>query len=158
MNEQTKQLVTLHINDMVKEVFVRNAETLLETLRNQLGLTSAKPGCGNGDCGACTVLINDLPVNACHILSVEACNHSITTIEGLQDTNVQNAFINNWAIQCGYCTPGFILNCHALLKHHPQADDKTIEEWLDSNICRCTGYQEIKEVVKELMQVEKANG
>lgn len=158
MNDQTKQLVTLRINGMAKEVFVRNAETLLETLRNQLGLIGAKPGCGNGDCGSCTVLINDLPINACHILSVEARSYSITTIEGLKDTKVHEAFINNWAIQCGYCTPGFILNCHALIKQHPSADDKTIDEWLDSNICRCTGYQDIKEVVKGLMQVEQANG
>lgn len=158
MDVQTKQLITLHINSMPREVFVRNAETLLETLRNQIGLIGAKPGCGNGDCGSCTILINDLPINACHILAVEAANHAITTIEGLKDTAIHEAFINNWAIQCGYCTPGFILNIHALLKHHPNADNATIDEWLDSNICRCTGYQEIKETVKSLMQMRRAHG
>ena len=88
MDTQTKQLVTLNINNMQREVFVRNAETLLETLRNRLGLVGAKPGCGNGDCGSCTVLINDLPINACHILSVEAANHTKITIEGLKDTAI----------------------------------------------------------------------
>lgn len=158
MNVQTKRQITLDINGNRREVFVRNAETLLETLRNQLGLIGAKPGCGNGDCGSCTILINNLPINACHILSVEAAGFSITTIEGLEDTKVHEAFINNWAIQCGYCTPGFILNIHALLNQHPNADDTTIDAWLDSNICRCTGYQEIKETVKNLMQMGQSHG
>ncbi|HLQ70747.1 MAG TPA: (2Fe-2S)-binding protein [Bacillota bacterium] len=158
MDIQTKQQITLHINGNLRDVLVRCADTLLETLRNQLGLVGAKPGCGNGDCGACTVLINNLPINACHILSIEAVGFNITTIEGLKDTKVHEAFINNWAIQCGYCTPGFILNIHALLEQHPDADDATIDVWLDSNICRCTGYQEIKETVKSLMQMEQSYG
>src|SRR5690625_2275893 len=114
-NPITKQLIKITVNGIEKEVYVRNASTLLHTLREDLGLTGAKPGCNNGDCGACTVLIDGLPVNSCHILTVEASGKKITTIEGLIDTSVQNAFIDQWAIQCGYCTPGFILNCYALI-------------------------------------------
>lgn len=153
----TSQFIKLTVNGYPKEIAVRNADTLLYTLREQLGLTGAKPGCENGDCGSCTVLIDDQPINACHILTVEAAAHSITTIEGLTDQTLQNAFVNNWAIQCGYCTPGYILNCYALAENFPNVDDDVIDEWLDSNICRCTGYQEIKEAVKNTLEARKAN-
>src|SRR5690625_2317445 len=106
----------------------------------------------NGDSMACTIINAGKLNNSCHILSVEAVTSPITTIEGLQDHTVQNAFIKNGAIQCGYCTPGFIMNCHALVDTHPQADDVLMDEWLDSNICRCTGYQEIKETIRSLVQ------
>jgi len=152
MNINTKQQILLTINGINKACLVRNADTLLYTLREQFGLMGAKPGCENGDCGACTVIIAGKPINSCHILSVEAVTSPITTIEGLQDHTVQNAFIKNGAIQCGYCTPGFIMNCHALVDTHPQADDVLMDEWLDSNICRCTGYQEIKETIRSLVQ------
>ncbi|MEW9674656.1 (2Fe-2S)-binding protein [Lentibacillus sp. L22] len=148
-------LVTLNINGLQKNLYVRNAETLLYTLRDQLGLMGAKPGCENGDCGTCTILIDGTPINSCHILTVEAVNHQITTIEGLLDQTVQNDFIKNWAIQCGYCTPGYVLNSYALIENCPDADDAVIDEWLESNICRCTGYQEIKEAVKSMLNVRK---
>ena len=86
-------------------------------------------------------------MKSCLMLSVEAVGREITTIEGLNDTPTQQAFLQHWAFQCGYCTPGFIMNCHALVMNKPEADDLTIENWLQSNICRCTGYQEIKEAV-----------
>jgi|SRR5690625_1692431 len=152
MNLNTKQQILLTINGVNKEFLVRNADTLLYTLREQFGLMGAKPGCENGDCGACTVILAGKPINSCHILSVEAVTSPITTIEGLHDHTVQNAFIKNGAIQCGYCTPGFIMNCYALVNTHPQADDALIDEWMDSNICRCTGYQEIRETIKSLVQ------
>lgn len=158
MTVETKQFITLHVNGHETEVAVRNADTLLYTLREQLGLVGAKPGCENGDCGTCTVLINDQPINACHILTVEASGQQITTIEGLTDQTMQDAFTNYWAIQCGYCTPGFILNSYALMKNCPNADEATIDEWLDSNICRCTGYQEIKMAVKNTLEARKSNG
>lgn len=154
-NVKIGQLITLSINGMDKEIFVKNAATLLNTLRDQLGLMGTKPGCENGDCGSCTVLIDGLPINACHILSVEAVNHKITTIEGLTDSTFQNIFVEKWAIQCGYCTPGFVLNSYALMQNCPNADDDVIDEWLDSNICRCTGYQEIKEAVKDTLNARK---
>lgn len=150
-NLQTSQAVNLTINGRTREVYIRNADTLLYTLREQLGLMGVKPGCKNGDCGSCTVLVNGTPINSCHLLAVEAVNKKVTTIEGLTDTTIQEAFIKDWAIQCGYCTPGFILNSYALVQNVPSADDATIDEWLESNICRCTGYQEIKEVVKSVL-------
>src|SRR5690625_2928823 len=154
----TRQEITLLINGIEKKVYIRHADTLLYVLRGKLGLMGAKPGCNNGDCGACTVLINGQPINACHILAVEVTAKQITTIEGLTNTAVQKKFIDKWAFQCGYCTPGFILNCYALIENKPNADEKEIDEWLDSNICRCTGYQEIKESVQELLQMRKSYG
>ncbi|MBO1002371.1 (2Fe-2S)-binding protein [Pseudogracilibacillus auburnensis] len=154
----TKQEISMTVNGMEKEVFVRNADTLLHILRAQLGLTGAKPGCNNGDCGSCTILMDGKPLNACHMLAVEASNKHITTIEGLTDTTIQDKFIQKWALQCGYCTPGFVLNCYALIENEPNANDVEVDEWLDSNICRCTGYQEIKESVKELLRARRAYG
>lgn len=138
----------LNVNGEKKKVIVSPKDTLLRVLREKLGLTGAKPGCENGDCGACTILLDGKPVKSCLILAVEVEGHSITTIEGLRDTPIQKAFIQESAFQCGYCTPGFIMNCHAMLNVHPDADDKTIRQWLSSNLCRCTGYEEIEKAVK----------
>lgn len=154
-NIETGQLIKLTVNEQSKEIYVRNSETLLHTLREKLGLMGVKPGCYNGDCGSCTVLIDGIPINACHILSVEAVGYQIMTIEGLKDQTIPEEFIKNWAIQCGYCTPGFILNSYALVQNNPDADDAAIDEWLESNICRCTGYQEIKESVKNILNVKR---
>lgn len=138
----------LNVNGEKKKVIVSPKDTLLHVLREKLGLTGAKPGCENGDCGACTILLDGKPVKSCLILAVEVEGQSITTIEGLRDTPIQKAFIEESAFQCGYCTPGFIMNCHAMLNTHPDADDKTIRQWLSSNLCRCTGYEEIEKAVK----------
>lgn len=154
-NNTSKAFIRLHVNGEMKEVVVRSADTLLHTLRDQLGLTGTKRACGDGDCGACTVLINGQPHHSCLSLAIETVNQPITTIEGMPpDSPLQQAFVDMFAIQCGYCTPGFILNCHALMTEHPNADDEMLEEWLQSNICRCTGYQEIKEVMNSVMQME----
>lgn len=151
-NGSSKTVVNLHVNGETKEVMIRSADTLLHTIREQLGLTGTKGGCENGDCGACTVLVNGEPMHSCLCLTMEALNQSITTIEGLGDSSTKQAFVEKWAIQCGYCTPGFILNCHALVSKHPNADDALIEDWLASNLCRCTGYQEIKDAVKTVLK------
>lgn len=154
-NGTTKALIYLHVNGETREAVVRSADTLLLTLREQLGLTGAKRACGDGDCGACTVLLNGEPSHSCLSLAIESVNQPITTIEGLPgDSPIQQAFVDLFAIQCGYCTPGFILTCHALLTAHPDADDEVIEEWLQSNLCRCTGYQEIKDSIKSVLQME----
>lgn len=140
-------LIELNVNGEIKKVLARPADILLETLRDQLGLTGAKPGCENGDCGACTVLVDGWPVKSCLMLSAEAVGSVITTIEGLRDAPVQKAFVEEFGFQCGYCTSGFIMNCHGLAGIHPDADEYTTEEWLQSNLCRCTGYEEIKQAI-----------
>lgn len=152
MRGTSKSIIKLLVNGESREVMVRSADTLVDTLREQLGLSGTKKACENGDCGACTVLVNEQAMHACLTLSVEASEAAITTIEGLRDSPIQKAFVEQWAIQCGYCTPGFIVNCHALVNEHPNADDEVIEEWLQSNLCRCTGYQEIKEAVKAVLR------
>lgn len=141
----------LIVNDEECNVCVRPSDTLLFVLRDKLGLTGAKPGCENGDCGACTILIDDIPMKSCLMLAVEGEGHSITTAEGIKNSIIQKEFINKWGFQCGYCTSGFIVICYALINTHPDASDDIIEEWLQSNICRCTSYDEIKKAVKQSM-------
>lgn len=146
-----KTLIELDINGEKRIVAVRPADTLLDIIREELGLTGAKNSCGNGDCDTCTVLVDGWPVKSCLMLAVEAAGHKVTTIEGLKDVPVQKAFLDKFAFQCGYCTPGFVVNCHALVTLHPDANDEVIKEWLQSNLCRCTGYKEIKEAVKSVL-------
>lgn len=146
-----KSEIKLKVNGEERYVFVRHADTLLYVLRESLGLLGAKPGCLQGDCGTCTVHVDGVAMKSCLMLAIEAVGKEITTIEGLRDSCVQKAFIEQFAFQCGYCTPGFIMKCDALRKRHPQADDELIQEWLESNICRCTSYQEIKQAVKQIL-------
>ncbi|MFC0296834.1 (2Fe-2S)-binding protein [Geobacillus jurassicus] len=155
MEETTKRELVLSINGERRAVVARQAETLLFVLRDGLGLTGAKPGCLNGDCGACTVLVNGTPIKSCMMLAIETVGKEITTIEGLDDAPIQHAFVRHFAFQCGYCTPGFIMNAHALIERHPDADETTIQEWLEANICRCTSYQEIETAVKEALAAKK---
>ena len=149
-----KFILSLNVNDEYHEVICRPSDILLDTLRDQLGLTGAKPGCENGDCGACTVIIDSWPVKSCLMLTVEAEGKKITTIEGLKNAPIQKAFIEKFAFQCGYCTSGFLLVCHALINIHPHPPDHIIDEWLESNICRCTSYQEIGEAVRAVLSGE----
>lgn len=150
--QKVEGLIELNINGEKRKALIRPADTLLFALRERLGLTGAKPGCENGDCGACTVLVDGWPIKSCLMLAAEAIGHSITTIEGLNDTPIQNAFVEKFAFQCGYCTSGFIMNCQGLIEIHPDANDETINEWLQSNICRCTSYQEITEAIKDVLK------
>ncbi|WP_332632406.1 (2Fe-2S)-binding protein [Halalkalibacter flavus] len=146
-----KREITLHINGDDRDVYVRNADTLLYVLREEFGLTGAKPGCLNGDCGACTVDVDGDSMKACLMLAVEASGKSVTTVEGLKNAAIQTEFIEKFAFQCGYCTPGFIMNCNSLIQKYPDADDKVIKDYLESNICRCTGYQEIEQAIKSVL-------
>lgn len=150
--QKVEGLIELNINGEKRKALIRPADTLLFALRERLGLTGAKPGCENGDCGACTVLVDGWPIKSCLMLAAEAIGHSITTIESLNDTPIQNAFVEKFAFQCGYCTSGFIMNCQGLIEIHPDANDETINEWLQSNICRCTSYQEITEAIKDVLK------
>lgn len=145
-----KCVIELHINNEIRSAAVRPSDLLLDVLREQLGLTGAKPGCKNGDCGACTVIMDGWPVKSCLLLAVEAVGHEITTVEGLEDSPLQKAFIDCGAFQCGYCTSGFLTVCHSLLTMHPDADELVMEEWLQSNLCRCTSYSEIRETMRLL--------
>jgi len=143
--------VDLTVNGELRRPHVRPADTLLYTLRKELGLTGAKPGCENGDCGACTVIVDGLPQKSCLMLTAEAKGRSVTTVEGLRGAKAQHAFLQEWAFQCGYCTSGFLMVAHALQAQHPTADDARATEWLRSNICRCTGYEEIGDAVHRLL-------
>lgn len=145
-------LIELKVNGELRHAQVRPADTLLFALRERLGLTGAKPGCENGDCGACTVLVDGWPVKSCLMLAVEAVGHEITTIEGLNNAPIQKAFVEKFAFQCGYCTSGFLMNCQGLINNHPDASDETMHAWLQSNICRCTSYQEITEAIKSVLR------
>lgn len=136
----------LMINGEDRAAVFSPEETLLQVLR-AMGLTGAKPGCENGDCGACTILMDGLPVKSCLILAVEAVGRQITTIEGLRDTVIQQAFVDHGGFQCGYCTSGFLINAYALLEAHPDADEALMTDWLRSNLCRCTGYEGIRQAV-----------
>ncbi len=153
-----KSLISLTVNNRVYDVAVRPADTLVYVLRYQLGLTGTKIGCENGDCGACTVLVDDWPAKSCLMLAAEAIGHRVTTIEGLSDTPIQQAFAELQAFQCGFCTPGFIMVCHSMLLHHPNPDDYTIETWLQSNLCRCTSYQEILSAVRSAAAIMQQSG
>ena len=140
--------ISLCLNGEERKVIVRPAQTLLRVLRETVGLTGAKAGCENGDCGACTVLLDGRPVKSCLVLALETKGREVTTIEGLKDTPIQKAFEAEFAFQCGFCTPGMILKAQALLQAHPRPDPETIKTWLESNLCRCTGYQAVARAVQ----------
>lgn len=146
-----KQSISLCVNGQTHQVCVSPSDVLLDVLREQLGLTGAKPGCRNGDCGACTVMIGGWPVKACLMLAVEAIGSEIVTVEGLTNTPVQQAFIDVQAFQCGYCTSGFLMALTALATQHPDADEDTMESWLQSNICRCTSFSEIRDAASHVL-------
>ncbi|MDT8903399.1 (2Fe-2S)-binding protein [Anaeroselena agilis] len=147
-----KSVIELNVNGEIRSAVARPADVLLHVLREQLGLTGAKPGCENGDCGACTVLVDGWPVKSCLMLAAEAVGHEIVTVEGLKNAPIQQAFVENWAFQCGYCTSGFLMVCHALATLHPEAEDYVIEEWLQANVCRCTSYDEIKTAIAAVLK------
>ena len=140
--------LTLRVNGEERRVVARPADTLLHVLRDGLGLTGAKAGCENGDCGACTVLLDGKPVKSCMVLAVEAEGVEITTIEGLNNTDIQRAFLAENGFQCGFCTSGFIVNAYALLQAHPDPDTETTRTWLEGNLCRCTGYEGIERAIE----------
>ena len=145
-------LITLTVNGKQYTLEVEPRERLLDMLRLKLKLTGAKEGCGEGECGACTVIMNGESVNACMVLAYQARNAEILTIEGLEANGeldaVQKAFVENGAVQCGYCTPGMVMSSKALLMRNTQPTEAEIKEALAGNLCRCTGYVNIIKAVK----------
>jgi carbon-monoxide dehydrogenase small subunit len=150
-------IVAITVNGNRVEVGVGDEETLLETLRQRLGLTGTKQGCDLGDCGSCTVLLDGQPVLSCLTLAANAHGHEITTIEGLAHGGelhpIQRAFHEAGAVQCGFCTPGMVLTAKALLDSHPHPDRDTIRTVLSGNLCRCTGYVKIVNAVENAARI-----
>ena len=152
-------VVTLGVNGEEHAALVKANTTLLDLLREEFDYTGTKKGCELGDCGACTVLMDSKPVNSCLVLAVEADGHSITTIEGVEQggklDRLQEEFINQAAVQCGYCSPGMILSGKALLMRNPHPTEREVREAIGGNLCRCTGYVRI---VKAILTAAEANG
>lgn len=155
-----KREITLRVNQRDETLIVDDADTLLEVLRDRLKLWSVRESCGVGACGSCTVLMDGRPVSSCFLLAVRAAGRDLVTLEGLDDGNglhpIQEAFVEQRALQCAYCTPGFILTVKALLDETPDASDEQIREFLAGNICRCAGYAEIISAVHAAQKKFKA--
>ena len=155
-----KQMISLQVNGDTYELAVNPWRTLNEVLREDIKLTGTKLGCGTGDCGACTVLIDGKSVSSCLTLAVEVQGMTITTIEGMAPNAeelhpIQESFIEKGAIQCGYCTPGMIMSTTFLLKNNPQPTEAEIRAGLSGNLCRCTGYNKIVDAIGDA--AEKIN-
>ncbi|MCI8855553.1 MAG: (2Fe-2S)-binding protein [Clostridiaceae bacterium] len=147
-----KIIVSFEVNGRQTELLTAPNRTVLEVLREDLGLTGVKHGCDDSNCGVCTIIMDGKAVKSCAMLIGQAQGTKITTIEGLETENglhpLQKAFIEHFAIQCGYCTPGMILSAKALLDENPNAAEDEIREALHGNICRCTGYKKIVEAIE----------
>ena len=145
--------VSTTINGEPAEFLAAPQESLLDALRNTLNLTGSKEGCGSGDCGACSVLVDGRLVCSCLMLAAEAGGHDITTIEGVAQGDklhpIQQKFLDHAALQCGFCTPGFIVAAKALLDKNPNPTETEIRYWLAGNLCRCTGYDKIVRAVQD---------
>ncbi|MGB9977036.1 (2Fe-2S)-binding protein [Thermovenabulum sp.] len=157
-----KYYIKMNINGIFYEDFVEPQMTLLDFIREKVGLTGTKHGCGNGECGACTVIMDGKPVRSCIILAVEADEANIITVEGLAEKEklhpIQQEFINHNAVQCGFCTPGILMATKALFERKPNPSEDEILEALGGHLCRCTGYYSIKEaainILKNNLQVK----
>lgn len=158
-----KTLIELNINDRSYEVAVDARDLLIDVIRKKVGLTGTKKGCGDGDCGACTVLIEGKPELSCIKLAIACQGKKITTIEGLVQEGgalhpIQQAYVDQGAVQCGFCTPGMILSSKALLDRNPKPSKDYIKHELSGNICRCTGYKRIIEAVEAAAKVWSKEG
>jgi len=148
-----KMTVQIKVNGAVQARLVEPRTTLVDFLRDELGLTGTHVGCEHGVCGACSVLLDGDPVRSCCLFAVQADGMSVTTVEGLAPgrgtlSKIQDAFCEKHAMQCGYCTPGMLIACHALVQQTPHPTEAQIREAIGGNLCRCTGYQQIVDAVK----------
>lgn len=154
-----KQLIELNVNGESYEVAVEPRMTLLEVLRDVLGLAGTKNGCSIGNCGSCTVLMDGKPVVSCLLLAMEAQDKDILTIEGLAKDGdlhaLQQAFIDHGALQCGFCTPGMLLSAKALLDENPNPTEDEVKEAISGNLCRCTGYTDAVNAILDVAQGKK---
>jgi carbon-monoxide dehydrogenase small subunit len=146
-----KESINFTLNGEPVEAYVDPAKSLLHLLRNDFGLTGTKEGCGQGECGACTVLLDDLAVNSCLVPAGKVAGCSVVTIEALSrgghPDQVQEAFVEKGAVQCGFCTPGMVMSAHALLKKNPDPGPEDVRTAISGNLCRCTGYKQIEEAI-----------
>lgn len=146
-----RMIVHTTINNEPQEFLCEPRQSLLEVLRDVLGLTGTKEGCNNGNCGACNVMLDGVLVNSCLVLGVEAEGRAIETVEGMALSGalhpLQRIFLEQAALQCGICTPGFLLSAKALLDHNPDPSEEEVRYWLAGNLCRCTGYDKIVRAV-----------
>jgi len=151
-----KREITLRVNNKNETLAVDDADSLLEVLRDRLKLWSVRESCGVGACGSCTVLLDGRPVSSCLLLAVRSTGREITTLEGLGDGQslhpIQQAFVNERALQCAYCTPGFVLSVKALLDELPHPSEEEAKEYLSGNLCRCAGYAEILRAVRSAQE------
>jgi carbon-monoxide dehydrogenase small subunit len=151
-----KRVIELSINDEPYVLAVEPQQTLLEVLRDALSLTGTKEGCGTGECGSCTVLLDGKPVLSCLMLAVECVNLEITTIEGVGSiermTPIQEALLEKGGVQCGFCTPGMVLAATAMLNRNPRPSENEIERSLEGHLCRCTGYNKVIEAVETTIE------
>jgi len=146
------------LNGFIQTARVKTTDKLLDVIRNSFGLTSVKYGCGKGECGACTVLLDGKTIRSCLTFAVEVDGHEIETLEGFQrlgKTQIQEIYIKHNAFQCGFCAPGFILSTEEMLRLNPEPDEEEIREALAGNLCRCTGYQNILNAVYEMVELRK---
>jgi carbon-monoxide dehydrogenase small subunit len=162
MEQEMKHQMSFVLNGVEIRVSIDDHLRLIDLLRDVLGMTGTKEGCGEGECGACTVLVDGKAVNSCLYPALEAEGKEVVTIEGLQEranqlSVLQKAFVNNGAIQCGFCTPGMIMSVKALLDSNPEPSEDEIRDSLQGNLCRCTGYVQIIQAVKQAAQKLKGS-
>lgn len=154
--------ITITINGRREEIALQPNRSLLDVLREDFALTGAKRGCEAGECGACTVLLNGKPINSCLVLAIELDGAEVVTIEGLGGPDaldpLQQAFIDNFALQCGYCTPGMILMGKSLLMKNPHPSEAEVREYISGNLCRCTGYENIVKAILAVAEGRQGNG
>jgi aerobic carbon-monoxide dehydrogenase small subunit len=152
--------ISLRLNGRQERFTIDDADTLLEVLRDRFKLWSVREGCGVGACGTCTVLLDDKPVSSCFLLAARVAEHDIVTLEGLGDGGtlhyIQEAFVSQRALQCAYCTPGFVLSVKAMLDENPEPSDEDIREYLSGNLCRCAGYADILRAVRVAQERRKS--